>query len=464
MAQLLSNLPIGTKIKFGKHRVGSEDAEPIIWIIADKNHSGYPTNSVTLITEKIIDLRAYDSYFDYDEADDGEMEYTHSNIHKWLNSSASAGMWWTKTYFDDTLPTDSNTTRGTAYGDREGFLYNFTIAERNALLATTFKAQSGEYSVNLTTKVYLPSTWELINTGTISDGSTQFAYFKTNTAKSAVTQQVLTNTTSSSKPASLTEFWDYNSRNTYGLKMRGVTSTGVIGSWDMNNGSKGVRPVVNISANTKITDIVEGDGWYTILPQTAPTISGSNINLGEKKAGFTQTYTVNDADGDALAVKEYIDNTQIRSYVPTLNATNTISVKDATWLKLANGLHTIKIVATDGFDEVTRTYTFTKNVTGFEVVKKVPYDSATMPKEIRVNVTRNIPNNAVFKVYACNNGYASSPTWEEITPYVISGDIYTFTNTDLKGSAKWGVNIKVTVDRGSATGACYITEIGGNFE
>ena len=42
MAQLLSNLPIGSLIKFGAHSVGLEAAQPIIWRIADKNHTGYP--------------------------------------------------------------------------------------------------------------------------------------------------------------------------------------------------------------------------------------------------------------------------------------------------------------------------------------------------------------------------------------------------------------------------------------
>lgn len=469
MAQLLSNLAIGAKIKLGKHQVGSETALPIIWIIADKNHSGYPTNSVTLITEEIIDLRSFDSYDgDYDDgyASNIEMDYSYSNLRQWLNSSAGAGAWWSSTYSYDTPPNSDTTKYKTGYADRAGFLYNFTTAERNSLLPTTITVQCGEDLENISTKVFIPSTWEMIGDGLKKDGSSQFTYFKTNTAKSTLTSQAFTNTLVSGigKPSSEDAFWSYHCRNAYGLQIRGINASGTEGMWYPNDGSKGVRPVVNISANTKISNTVDGDGCYTILTQTAPTISGSNSNLGEKKAGFTQTYKVNDADGDALAVKEYIDNTLIRSFVPTLNTTYTISVTDATWLKLANGLHTIKIVATDGFDEVTRTYTFTKNVTGFEVVKKVPYDSATMPTEIRVNVVRNIPTGAVFKVYACNNGYASSPTWEEITPYVISGDIYTFTNTDLKGSAKWGVNIKVTVDRGSATGACYITEIGGNWK
>ena len=50
MAQLLSNLPIGAKVKFGKHSVNTEAAQPIIWLVVAKNHTGYPSNSVTLVS------------------------------------------------------------------------------------------------------------------------------------------------------------------------------------------------------------------------------------------------------------------------------------------------------------------------------------------------------------------------------------------------------------------------------
>mgnify|MGYP007030125331 CR=1 FL=1 len=56
MAQLLSNLAVGAKVKFGRYQVASEVAQEIIWKIAAKNHSStpaYPANAITLITEKI---------------------------------------------------------------------------------------------------------------------------------------------------------------------------------------------------------------------------------------------------------------------------------------------------------------------------------------------------------------------------------------------------------------------------
>ena len=174
-----------------------------------------------------------------------------------------------------------------------------------------------------------------------------------------------------------------------------------------------------------------------------------------------QPYT--DADNDIVTVREYVDNVEIRSYVATLGSDSNFVVSGETWLKLTNGVHTLKIVATDGFDSVTRTFTFTKNVSMLVVERKVPITASTQPKSIIVTVVKNIPTEAIFKVEACNNGFDASPTWEDITSDVNRGEIYDFTNTD-KTAEQWGVNIRVTVDRNGAEGACYITEIGGNFE
>jgi hypothetical protein len=59
---------------------------------------------------------------------------------------------------------------------------------------------------------------------------------------------------------------------------------------------------------------------------TAPTITGSathGSDLGTKAIGFNLTYTVADADGDTVTVKEYLDNVLQRSYTATLGQTNT---------------------------------------------------------------------------------------------------------------------------------------------
>lgn len=466
MAQLLSNLSTGALIKFGKHQVGSETAQPIIWMVVDKNHSGYPSNSITLITQKIIDLRAYDAIEDGDSEEglSGNINYRLSNINQWLNSEASAGNWYKATHNNDSPPNADNTRRGTEYQDRAGFLYNFTSAERLALLPTTLTSQvNNDLSMKMTVKVFLPSLWEILGTFMIEDGSSRLNYFISGNVRCGLTSQAYTNTSSSSKPSTVDASWSYGTRSTYSANAYTVSNEGKSEGKTPSDGSRGIRPLINLSANTKISDTTDSDGCYTVLAQNDPVISGSNTNLGTKTAGFSQTYTVADADNEAVTVTEYIDNVKVRSYVATLNATNTFAVTDKTWLKLSNGIHTLKITATDGFAEATRTFTFTKSVTKLVAQRTTPLDSATMPKSILATVVKVIPDGAIFKVEACNNGYDANPIWEDITSRVLQGRIYDFTNT-AKTAGKWGVNIRVTVDRNGSSGACYISEIGGNFE
>lgn len=467
MAQLLSNLPLGAKIKLGKHQINSETAQPIIWKIVDRNHSGYPANSVTLMTDSVIDLRAYDAsesgwnevyYVTY-----GYIDYKVSNIRQWLNSEAGAGAWYTAKHQYDTPPSSKNVTTA-PYDTRPGFLYNFTAEERLAILPTTFTVQFNEtVTENVTDRIFLASLWEILGTHSIADGSSRFAYFTTNDARATATQQVVTYSSASSRPASTTEFWNYWTRSTQKRGVSFVTNSGTASYDNPWGGKYGIRPCLNISNATKITDTVDSDGCYTILAQNAPTIDGSNTDLGTKNIGFEKTYTVSDVDNEPVTVTEYIDSVKIRSYVATLGATNTFAVTGTTWLKLANGIHTMKITATDGFDTATRTFTFTKSVTKLVAQRSTAIESTTQPKSIIVTVVKNIPETAIFKVEACNNGFDTSPKWEDITSRVLQGRIYDFTNT-TKTATKWGVNVRVTVDRNGAEGACYITEIGGNFE
>ena len=63
----------------------------------------------------------------------------------------------------------------------------------------------------------------------------------------------------------------------------------------------------------------------------------------------------------------------------------------------------------------------------------------------------------------CNNGYDASPAWEDATDAVVSGLVHVFSNT-AKTADDWGVLVRVSVERNGATGACYVSAIGGNFE
>lgn len=466
MAQLLSNLPNGSLVKFGKHQVGSETAQPIIWMVVDKNHSGYPSNSVTLITRKIVDLRAFDA-FEVDVNGDsvyGNPNYELSNIHQWLNSDAGAGNWYTSTHYYDNPPTGTSVSNNTEYTNRPGFLYNFTTSERKALLPTSLKLQiNDQITSTITARVFLPSVSEILGTYSVNDGSTRFTYFATNPVTSGVTSQVYSNSPSSQKPTSVDVAWYYWCRNNYAGDPTMITSSGDDSRRDGHSGHTGVRPVVNLAMTTKISDSVDVDGCYTVLEQNAPVISGSNRDLGIKSDGFVETYNITDSDGEVVTVKEFIDNVEVRSYVATLGTENTFNITGKTWLKLTNGTHTLKITATDGFDTVERICTFAKSMSSLVAQRTTPISASTKPTNLIVTVVKNIPYNATMKVEACNNGFDANPTWEDITDSVTSGLTHVFSNA-TKTASQWGVNIRVTVDRNGGEGACYITEIGGNFE
>ena len=58
MAQSLNALAVGALVK----DTGTlYNGKPIIWKIADKGHTGYPSGAVTLITERIISLKCFDA-------------------------------------------------------------------------------------------------------------------------------------------------------------------------------------------------------------------------------------------------------------------------------------------------------------------------------------------------------------------------------------------------------------------
>ena len=569
MAQSLSNLPIGAKIKFGKHSVNGETAQPITWLVVAKNHSStpaYPTNSVTLLTEKIIDLRAFDArepnHYDSDIAGSGYNDYGVSNIDQWLNSSNTS--WYKSAHGYDQAPTNAYVADNTGYDTRPGFLSNFTESERNAILTTTIRFMKYDYGKeDINRKIFLPSILETGIDPTIVQDGAIWSYFASGAERRClVAPQCYTNTTSTAKPYAST-YWNWWTRSANPVskhKAYVIDNNGKEFAGTTANGSYGVRPAMNLSSTLSISDTTDSDGCYTavwnsappapttltvptvyggksttiswskvtdpdgntvtyqleqsigggafttlysganlsystivpygttsvqfrvkatdsvgassgyktsssitVINNNAPVISGTDSNLGGKTTAFSQTYSVTDANSNTVTITESIDRVSVRSYTATLGATNTFSVAGNTWLKLANGIHTLTITATDGIDTSVRTYTFTKVVTSFTVQKSTAIEASAKPTRIKVSVVKTIPPEATFKVEVCNNGFDSSPTWEDATSVVLSELVYEFKNT-TKTATKWGVNIRVTVNRNNGSGACYITSIGGNWE
>lgn len=115
-------------------------------------------------------------------------------------------------------------------------------------------------------------------------------------------------------------------------------------------------------------DGIIGNYWYVYkgIDNQAPTISGSNLDLGSKVDDFEIEYVVTDADGDSCTVDILVDNIKkVSSKSVSLGIKNTYSVNlnDFTL-----GRHTVKIVAKDSKGASSeRIYTFSKSNTAPEI-------------------------------------------------------------------------------------------------
>lgn len=223
----------------------------------------------------------------------------------------------------------------------------------------------------------------------------------------------------------------------------------------------GSRPAFTLPSTLSVSD----DGSVSV--NTAPTISGSyatGTNLGTKTAGFNLTYTVADADGDTVTVKEYLDNVLQRTYTATLGATNTFQcVTAANFQTVLNGAHTLKVVANDGkADSAAYTITFTKKVTKATITLASALPADDIIQVMVMALTSSIPADANLKVLVTNNANDSSPVWEDATADIKSGVNHVFTNkTAANGFA---FNFKLSVERGASDTGGYISNIGGAFE
>ena len=299
MSQALSNLAVGSKVKFGSYSVNGEAAQPIVWTIVAKNHTGYPSNSVTLHTSEIIDLRCFDAKEPNNSNSDrqkyGNNLYSVSNIDQWLNKDAAGGAWYSAAHSADHSPdtTAGTGNYGTQYAARPGFLNGFTNNEKAAILSTTIRvvkpSADGDSYEDIVRKVFLPSTTEvgLSNENNIAEGAA-WGYYTSNTARIGyVTQQCFNNTPSSSKPSSKTTAWYWWLRTpyySYAYYARFVYSGGSLDYSSAYNGVTGVRPALNLSNTLKVSDSTDSDGCYTFTWPSHPM----------PWVGGTETYTENE--------------------------------------------------------------------------------------------------------------------------------------------------------------------------
>lgn len=572
MAKALSTLAVGALVK----DTGTlYNGKPIIWKIADRNHAGYPANSVTLITERIISLKCFDAIesgnSDSNRRSYGNNRWIYSNIRRWLNSQAAAGKWYAAQHSADAPPSNANVwSNYNEYDGEAGFLAGFSANFLAALLNTTHTV--GKASVDgggtetCVDKIFFMSSTEAGLTGDVTCGS-KLALFTNDASRQAKpTAECVSKSEYTNSSFNANSFWYYWLCDAYAstsYSVRSVNSSGAMNRSNAYYGHGGARPLCNLKSEILVSDNPDSDGAYTIIwnrapsapgsisvptqilsgqsvavtwgistdedgsvsgyilerktndgswaqvykginraytdtasanwqsvayrvkaydnagadsayttspvravtHNTPPAISGANTNLGEKTGAFSQAYTVTDQDsGQTLTVTEKIDGTVKRTHNVTSGQEYSFSVTAAEWVKLSNGAHTLEITANDGTGgTATRTYTFSKNVSEIEFQLATPLATDDAVTKAIMSVARQIPAGAEFTVEACNNGNDDAPTWEDVTQAVNSGSKFFFSNT-TKTAAEWGFNFRIKVKRNGASGDCFISSVGGNFE
>ena len=254
--------------------------------MADKNHAGYPSNSVTLVTNQIIKMLCFDatepSNGNSDRRGYGNNRYIYSNLRQWLNSPAAAGQWYTAQHSADQTPDSSHVWNSVnPYSGLAGFLNAFTANERAALLNTTItvgkSSTDGGGTETCTDKIFPLSCTEVGLSGDHVCGSKLAIFSDNNSRIATVTASCVANSNYSGNPGSGSAwyYWLRDASAGSAGNARDVDSGGTLGRGGAYDGGDGLRPACNLSSDLLISDSVDSDGCYTVIYNQAPTAPSS---------------------------------------------------------------------------------------------------------------------------------------------------------------------------------------------
>lgn len=249
----------------------------IVWKVADKNHTGYPANSVTLITEKIIQLMCFDAKEEDNNnekrAQYGNNRYIYSNLFQWLNSDASAGNWYSAKHSADAPPTPINVGFGNDYNNLAGFINTLDSRFVTQLLETTLTVakpslDGGGYETFMA-KMFNPSTTEsgLGNLSGIEEGAI-LALFSNNDSRVAFpSAECVSSSEYSSSDFSIYNgwWWWLRTPNPSSYTVRYVMKDGASQSIYPYDGRYGVRPLCNLPGSFRVSETTNTSGHYTLL-------------------------------------------------------------------------------------------------------------------------------------------------------------------------------------------------------
>lgn len=198
----------------------------------------------------------------------------------------------------------------------------------------------------------------------------------------------------------------------------------------------------------------------------APVISGQDVDLGELDKELEYSYTVTDMEGDEIYAEVTLDGRVIekKKKIKT-GIENKIILKGLSFLSIPRGRRLIKIITTDDKGARSeRNITFTRVAKRLIMKLKAPIETgATAAKKIYVTPNWAVAAGAEGRIEVCNNGFDTSPTWEDATSMAKAGLDFKFRNT-TKTAAKFGIDIRIVIERKEAKVDSYFNALGGSFE
>jgi hypothetical protein len=572
MPQTLANLPGGAKVKFGKFR-----NKEIKWLIADKNHPGFPSGAVTILTERIIKMMCFDGKeagnADTNRQSNGNNRYIYANLRKWLNSGAGAGAWYTAAHSADAPPSAANVyaSNGVSFNPYDaiaGFMNGFSAEDKAAILETTLTVGKatvdGGGTETCIDKMFLLSATEVGLDGGFTEGSA-LACFSDNASRiTKVDADCIADSNYSSNPAA-DAAWYWWLRTPYAslsYSARCVYTSGTLSSSSAYYGNGGLRPACNLPSSLLVSDTPDPEGYYTVIHNQSPLapgyinipfnvygtvqadiswgtasdpdgyivgyslerkydngpwaeiFSGAGLNYGDMismehntvqyrvrakddKEAYSPymtsvtrnishtpppvitlddgdlgvfadtapivTFTISKTDSAGIVIYTRLDDVTIGQQAGDLKNENTVTIPAEAWVKTLNGQHYLTLDIADDFGNVVRrNLSFQKSVTEVKFMLSTPLEADDKPSVIVVTVLGSMPDGSELTVEVCNNAFDDDPEWENMTVQVKTKQKYFFQNS-AKTADKWGVNIRVTLNRGIADEPVYITSVGGNF-
>lgn len=199
----------------------------------------------------------------------------------------------------------------------------------------------------------------------------------------------------------------------------------------------------------------------------SPIIADKDKDLGSVTNSLNYSWSATDPEKDPMTASIYLDDKILKSrYKLAEGANQSIELKGMDMFKIPKGKHEIRIVVEDdkGFKS-TRKLTFTRKIERL-IMKLTAEGTETDALAKRVLVSTvgiYVAKGAIVKYEVCNNRFDAKPTWEDATTMVGAGKAYTFQNK-TKTATKAGIDIRVTIEKGTSTMQSYISAIGGSFD